>query len=132
MEAMLKNNENDVNFMVLCLYAKLLASPGFPIADFLARISNPPTFQTTRTNVQLLKAMEALNNLEEITELGNHLLDLPVEPKLGKMIIYAACLKCLDPVLTIVACLAYRYKNHDQSGRVSYSHYLKNCLLIAV
>ena len=31
-----------INFMVLCLYAKLLAPPGFPIADFLARISEPP------------------------------------------------------------------------------------------
>ena len=44
----------------------------------------------------------------DITELGNHLLDLPVEPHLGKMILYAVSLKCLDPVLTIVACLSYR------------------------
>ena len=96
----------NINFMVLCLYAKLLAPPGFPIADFLARISDPPSFQTTRTNVQALKTMEALNTLEDLTELGNHLLDLPVEPQYGKMLLYAINLKCLDPVLTIVACLS--------------------------
>ena len=96
----------NINFMVLCLYAKLLAPPGFPIADFLARISDPPSFQTTRTNVQALKTMEALNTLEDLTELGNHLLDLPVEPQYGKMLLYAINLKCLDPVLTIVSCLS--------------------------
>merc|ERR1712018_277697 len=95
-----------INFMVLCLYAKLLAPPGFPIADFLARISEPPSFQTTRTNVQALETMEALNTLEDLTELGNHLLDLPVEPQYGKMLLYAINLKCLDPVLTIVSCLS--------------------------
>jgi HrpA-like RNA helicase len=99
---------DEVNFQVLCLYAKVFARSGFPFADYLARMSNPPPFQTTRTNIQALKIMEALNNLEDITELGNHLLDLPVEPHLGKMILYAVSLKCLDPVLTIVACLSYR------------------------
>jgi hypothetical protein len=101
-----KYNE-EVNFMILCLYAKLLAQPGFPIADFLARISNPPTFNLTRLAVQALKTIEALNCWEDITELGNHLLDLPVEPKLGKMILLSVPLKCLDPVLTIAACLCY-------------------------
>lgn len=103
------SSSTEVNFQVLCLYAKVFARSGFPFADYLARMSNPPPFQTTRTNIQALKVMEALNNLEDITELGNHLLDLPVEPRLGKMILYAVTLKCLDPVLTIVACLSHRY-----------------------
>ena len=102
------NGGEKVNFQALCLYAKLFAPPGFPFADFLARISNPPTFQTTRSSIHFLKTIEALNNLEDITELGNHLLDLPVEPRLGKTILYAVALKCLDPVLTIVACVAYK------------------------
>ena len=50
--------------------------------------------------------MEALNTLEDLTELGNHLLDLPVAPQYGKMLLYAINLKCLDPVLTIVSCLS--------------------------
>ena len=103
-----KSGGEKVNFQALCLYAKLFAPPGFPFADFLARISNPPTFQTTRSSIHFLKTIEALNNLEDITELGNHLLDLPVEPRLGKTILYAVALKCLDPVLTIVACVAYK------------------------
>ena len=55
---------DEVNFQVLCLYAKVFARSGFPFADYLARMSNPPPFQTTRFNIQALKIMEALNNLE--------------------------------------------------------------------
>lgn len=43
-----------------------------------------------------------------MTELGQHLADLPVEPRLGKMVLYSVVLKCLDPVLTIVCTLAFK------------------------
>jgi HrpA-like RNA helicase len=52
--------------------------------------------------------MEAIDDFEEVTELGNHLLDLPIDPRLGKMILYSVVLRCLDPILTIVCAIAYR------------------------
>ena len=33
---------------------------------------------------------------------------LPVEPKLGKMLIFGAIFNCLDPILTVVAGLSVR------------------------
>ncbi|KAF3848628.1 hypothetical protein F7725_015125 [Dissostichus mawsoni] len=45
---------------------------------------------------------------EDLTDLGYHLADLPVEPHLGKMVLCAVVLKCLDPILTIACTLAYR------------------------
>jgi HrpA-like RNA helicase len=39
---------------------------------------------------------------------GKHLAMLPVEPKLGKMLIFGAIFNCLDPILTIVAGLSVR------------------------
>ena len=45
---------------------------------------------------------------EDLTELGHHLADLPIEPRYGKMVLYAVVLKCLDPILTIACTLAYR------------------------
>ncbi|KAG8185460.1 hypothetical protein JTE90_019719 [Oedothorax gibbosus] len=92
----------------LCLQAKLLAPPNAPIADFLAKAPDPPPFMVTRNAVTLLKTIDALDPWEELTELGLHLLDLPIEPRLGKMILYSVVLKCLDPVLTITCCLSYR------------------------
>lgn len=45
---------------------------------------------------------------EKLTELGLHLADLSIEPHLGKMVLCAVVLKCLDPVLTIACTLAYQ------------------------
>lgn len=53
--------------------------------------------------------MDALDGWEDVTELGHHLLDLPLPPRLAKMVITATVLKCLDPVLTVAAALALKY-----------------------
>jgi len=39
---------------------------------------------------------------------GRRLSMLPVEPKLGKMLILGAIFKCLDPIMTVVAGLSVR------------------------
>lgn len=39
---------------------------------------------------------------------GRYLTMLPMEPKLGKMLILGATLNCLEPILTIVAGLSVR------------------------
>ncbi|XP_053859095.1 3'-5' RNA helicase YTHDC2-like isoform X1 [Vidua macroura] len=54
----------------------------------------------------MLKTIDAMDPWEDLTELGYHLTELPVEPHLGKMVLYAVVLKCLDPVLTIACALA--------------------------
>ena len=92
----------------LCLATKLLAPSDTPIADFLSKAPDPPSFTATRAAVQELKQMEAIDSWEGVTELGSHLLDLPIEPRLGKMVLYAVVLKCLDPILTIVCCVSYK------------------------
>lgn len=92
----------------LCLYTKHLTPGNTPIAEFLDRALEPPSNIVTRNAVQLLKTIDALDPWEDLTELGSHLLDLPIEPRLGKMLLYAVVLKCLDPILTIVCSLAYK------------------------
>ena len=44
-----------------------------------------------------------------MTPLGSHLLDLPLDPVYGKILLHGVLLKCLDPVLTIACTLAYRW-----------------------
>ena len=94
--------------LALCLQTKLLAPPNTPIADFLARVPDPPPFLITRNAVQALKSLEALDPWEEVTPLGSHLLDLPLDPVFGKILLHGVFLKCLDPILTISCTLAYR------------------------
>lgn len=49
-----------------------------------------------------------MDSWEDLTDLGYHLADLPLEPHLGKMVLCAVALKCLDPILTIACMLSYR------------------------
>ncbi|XP_052792916.1 3'-5' RNA helicase YTHDC2-like isoform X2 [Mya arenaria] len=92
----------------LCLQTKLLAPVNENIEDFLAKAPEPPPYLVTRSALNILKQMDALDPNEELTELGRHLADLPVEPHLGKMVLYSIVLKCLDPILTIVCALSYK------------------------
>jgi HrpA-like RNA helicase len=52
--------------------------------------------------VAVLRSFNALERKEEtLTPLGYHLSSLPVDARIGKMMIYACIFKCLDPILTI-------------------------------
>ncbi|KAM9167671.1 3'-5' RNA helicase YTHDC2 isoform 2-T2 [Mergus octosetaceus] len=92
----------------LCLHTKLLTPINCPIVDFLMKAPDPPPALIVRNAVQMLKTIDALDPWEDLTELGYHLAELPVEPHLGKMVLCAVVLKCLDPILTIACTLAYR------------------------
>ncbi|XP_034751393.1 3'-5' RNA helicase YTHDC2 isoform X1 [Etheostoma cragini] len=92
----------------LCLQTKLLAPSSCPVAEFLSKAPQPPAAHAIRNAVQMLKTIDAMDQNEDLTDLGYHLADLPVEPHLGKMVLCAVVLKCLDPILTIACILAYR------------------------
>ncbi|GAA6095870.1 3'-5' RNA helicase YTHDC2 isoform X1 [Tachysurus ichikawai] len=92
----------------LCLHTKLLAPFTCSIAEFLAKAPEPPHLLTVKSAVQMLKTIDAMDPWEDLTKLGYHLADLPVEPHLGKMVLCAVVLKCLDPILTIACMLSYR------------------------
>lgn len=91
----------------LCLQVKLLA-PNKQLTDFVSRLPDPPAASSIKSSVALLKAIDAFDSSENLTELGLLLLDLPIEPHLGKVVLHAVVMKCLDPVLTIVCALTYR------------------------
>ncbi|KAL2293879.1 hypothetical protein Nmel_007577 [Mimus melanotis] len=93
----------------LCLHTKLLAPINCPVVDFLMKAPDPPPALIVKNALQMLKqTIDAMDPWEDLTELGYHLTELPVEPHLGKMVLCAVVLKCLDPVLTIACALAYR------------------------
>ncbi|XP_044189523.1 3'-5' RNA helicase YTHDC2 isoform X1 [Thunnus albacares] len=92
----------------LCLQTKLLAPSSCPVSEFLSKAPQPPPAHAIRNAVQMLKTIDAMDQYEDLTDLGYHLADLPVEPHLGKMVLCAVVLKCLDPILTIACTLGYR------------------------
>ena len=49
-----------------------------------------------------------LNVTSELTALGFHLATLPVDPRIGKMVIYGSLFGCTDPAITVAASMAAR------------------------
>ncbi|XP_031265551.1 DExH-box ATP-dependent RNA helicase DExH5, mitochondrial isoform X1 [Pistacia vera] len=90
----------------LCLQIKSLNLGS--ISEFLSRALQSPELLAVQNAIEYLKIIGALDQNEDLTALGRYLTVLPMEPKLGKMLILGAIFKCLEPVLTIVAGLSVR------------------------
>ncbi|KAG6715156.1 hypothetical protein I3842_05G237000 [Carya illinoinensis] len=90
----------------LCLQIKSLKLGS--ISEFLSRALQSPELLAVQNAIEYLKIIGALDEKENLTVLGRYLTMLPMEPKLGKMLILGAIFNCLDPVLTIVAGLSVR------------------------
>ncbi|KAM4720248.1 ATP-dependent RNA helicase dhx29 [Anableps anableps] len=88
----------------LCLHI-MKCQYGSP-EDFLSRALDAPQPQSVSNAVNLLRKIGACQpNNHILTPLGHHLASLPVNVKIGKMLIYGAILGCLEPIATIAAAI---------------------------
>ncbi len=71
----------------------------FPFLD-------PPDRRQVRAGVNLLQELGALDERERLTGLGRRLADLPVDPRMGRMVLEADRLGCADEVIVIAAALS--------------------------
>lgn len=78
------------------------------VLDFLALAIQPPPTLSVTSAIEYLKTIEAMDVNEDLTDLGFFMLDLSIEPHYAKTLVFAIFFKCLDPVLTIISCLANR------------------------
>jgi ATP-dependent RNA helicase DHX57 len=75
----------------------------------LGEMVTPPSAGALAQAVGALQAIGALARAPgaPLTPLGLHLLRMPCDPRLGKMLVFGAMLRCLDPVLTVAAAQAH-------------------------
>ncbi|MED6168612.1 hypothetical protein PIB30_013107 [Stylosanthes scabra] len=112
----------------LCLQIKSLKLG--PISEFLSRALQSPEILAVQNAIEYLKIIGAFDNNENLTLLGHYLTMLPMEPKLGKMLILGAIFNCLDPILTITAGLSVRdpfltpldKKDVAEAAKAQFSH----------
>ncbi|CAM9576881.1 unnamed protein product [Ectocarpus sp. 4 AP-2014] len=86
----------------------LLLELGSP-AEFLDRAVEPPPPKMLRAALRNLDDLQAIiisNSTPILTPLGYHLAHLPMDASVGKLLLIAAILQCLDPILTIAAALS--------------------------
>ncbi|XP_064642918.1 ATP-dependent DNA/RNA helicase DHX36-like [Lineus longissimus] len=85
-----------------CIRIKLLGRSS--IMSLFKRAMDRPSKESILRSIEFLKQLDALDEDEELTPLGVHLGSLPVDVRIGKLLIYGALFCCLDPILTIAAC----------------------------
>jgi ATP-dependent helicase HrpA len=78
---------------------ELGAVEDFPFLD-------PPDRRAVSDGVTLLQELGALDGSRGLTPLGRRLAELPVDPRLGRMVLEAERLRCVDEVIVIAAALS--------------------------
>ncbi len=89
---------------------KLGAIDDFPFLD-------PPAPEAIRDGYKTLYELGAVDRNRQITELGRQLSRLPVDPRIGRMILAAAEERCLEEVLIIAAGLEVRDPRERPAGK---------------
>jgi len=84
-----------------------------PIEDF--PFLDPPDRRQIRDGVNLLTELGALDG-DRLTPLGRRLAQLPVDPRLGRMVLEAGPLGCADEVIVIAAALSIQDPRERPAG----------------
>lgn len=117
-----------------CLQAKVLL-PELKIHEVLGRAMDPPTAENISIAVNRLEAVGAISTrprvqrsdaagsegqawgdehgaqsdqVESVTKLGLRLASMPLEPMVGRMLLWGVLFKCFDPILTAAVCAGSR------------------------
>ena len=91
--------------------------------DFLGRMVQPPHSHAIDAAVSALTNIGAISEDETLTPLGHHLAGLPVDCRIGKLLLLGTILGCLSSILTVAACLSYKtpfassYEERDAADR---------------
>lgn len=78
------------------------------VKPFLAKVMMPPDEAVVESSQQMLEAINALDESENLTPLGFHLANLPIDPLTGRMLLMAGIFSCVGPILTVAACLSFK------------------------
>ncbi|KYO29117.1 ATP-dependent RNA helicase DHX29 isoform B [Alligator mississippiensis] len=114
----------------LCLHI-MKCNLGAP-EDFLSRALDPPQPQVISNAMNLLRKIGACELIEpRLTPLGQHLAALPVNVKIGKMLIFGAIFGCLDPVATLAAVMTEKSPFTTPIGRKDEADLAKSSLALA-
>uniref|UniRef100_A0A4W3JKS0 RNA helicase n=1 Tax=Callorhinchus milii TaxID=7868 RepID=A0A4W3JKS0_CALMI len=104
----------------VALSIKLLRLGG--IGPFLAKAIEPPPLDAVIEAEHTLRELDALDINDELTPLGRILARLPIEPRLGKMMIMGCIFHVGDAVCTISAATCFPEPFINEGKRLGYMH----------
>ncbi|WFD27232.1 RNA helicase [Malassezia nana] len=97
-----------VDLSNVVMHIKALGISGMEVEDVLEAAIEPPASDRVKAAMQDLKRIGALDYHMNLTSLGKVLQHLPLDVSIGKMCLYGAFYRCLDPVLALSAILTNR------------------------
>ncbi|XP_003426609.1 putative ATP-dependent RNA helicase DHX57 [Nasonia vitripennis] len=93
----------------LLLRIKILhKSQDVDLYQSLGKLLEPPAQDSISTAIKRLQDVGAFDPESMLTPLGHHLAALPVDVRIGKLILFGAIFCCVDSALTIAACLSHK------------------------
>ncbi|XP_040216253.1 ATP-dependent RNA helicase A isoform X2 [Rana temporaria] len=104
----------------VALSIKLLRLGG--IGQFLSKAIEPPPLDAVIEAEHTLRELDALDTNDELTPLGRILAKLPIEPRLGKMMIMGCIFYIGDAVCTISAATCFPEPFISEGRRLGYVH----------
>ncbi|XP_068105350.1 ATP-dependent RNA helicase DHX29 isoform X2 [Hyperolius riggenbachi] len=114
----------------LCLHI-MKCDLGSP-EDFLSKALDPPQPQVISNAMSLLRKIGACDLTQPLlTPLGQHLAALPVNVKIGKMLIFGAIFGCLDTVAILAATMTEKSPFVTPIGRKDEADLAKYAMAIA-
>lgn len=95
----------------VCLLEEQRTPTGVSPMNFLANAPQPPSKHSLLQACEHLLEIGALNEISggskyRLTPLGYHLAHLPLDAKVGKILVVGSILQCIEPALTIAANLS--------------------------
>ncbi len=78
------------------------------VQDVLRDLIEPPASESVKSALERLRGVGALDEQNNLTPMGYHLASLPVDVRIGKLMLLGAIFNCLDSTLTMAACLSYK------------------------
>lgn len=97
-----------VDLTNVVMHIKALDIPGMEVEDVLAAAIEPPAAERVHAAMIDLERVGALDFHRNLTSLGRLLQQLPLDVSIGKMCLYGALFRCLDPVLSLASVLTNR------------------------
>ncbi|KAH9948231.1 P-loop containing nucleoside triphosphate hydrolase protein [Amylocystis lapponica] len=76
------------------------------VKAFLSRAVDPPDMSAMDKAMSILQELAAIDSVGNLTSLGRYMAMLPLDLRLGKMLVLATIFQCLGPALTVAACLS--------------------------
>lgn len=114
----------------LCLHI-MKCEYGSP-ESFLCQALDAPQQQAVCNAVSLLRKIGACQqDSHTLTPLGHHLATLPVNVKIGKMLIFGAIFGCLEPIATIAAAMSEKSPFSTPMSRKEEANLAKSALAVA-